>query len=530
MSVQRRIKRELLVELRQAFNDNDHSVFNIMMSKLEGLDIKDKNVIEMSDAYKYSHQVFYPKGMSKLYSYLESRGGKFGKTMQYGLQYLLKEYLVGQVITQEKIDSAKINIEGAFGGPGVADMSKFQYLLDNYDGKLPVKIMSVPEGTLVDASNVLMTIVNTGDENTAWVTNWLESLLLQIWYPITVSTMSFFVKKMAREYFEKTSDLTGDALEMSLEFFLNDFGLRGVETPESAMLGGSAHLVNMRGSDNIPTAQFLKDNYNTETVWGLSIPATEHSVMTMYGPTPIGYNWVSQPFVGELKMMDEVLTAYPDRMVACVSDTYNIFRAVTEFWGDALKARVLARPVHAPLVIRPDSGDPKETLREIFKLLFETFGYTTNSKGYKVLPPQIRVIQGDGVNFESIKEILEMLVYEKISVENLVFGAGGALLQMHNRDTHKFAFKGSFRVIDSIGGGMIKTPTEMDKDGNITESFKKSKTGKLKLVKTQDGYRTVTSFDDDFYSVKNELIPVFRDGELLISYTFEEIRERANKQ
>ena len=68
----------------------------------------------------------------------------------------------------------------------------------------------------------------------------------------------------------------------------------------------------------------------------------------------------------------------------------------------------------------------------------------------------------------------------------------------------------------------------MDADGNITKSFKKSKQGKLKLVKNDDGtYRTVTSMDADYDYVKDELVEVFRMGEILVDHTFEDIRERA---
>ena len=527
-SIQRKMKREIINKVKRAFNSlNNEELFESIIKDIKELDIKNKNIILLSDAYKYSHQVFYPKGMTKLYSYLESRGGKFEKTIFFGLQYILKEYLIGQVITQEKIDEADDVLNGVFGKP-VADMSKFQYLLDNYGGKLPVKIKAVPEGSLIETKNVLMTIENTGDENTAWVTNWLESLLLQVWYPITVATLSFHVKKIAREYFEKTSDLTGEALEMSLEFMLNDFGLRGVSSVESAEIGGAAHLVNFLGSDNVPASQMIRNYYNTDRIFGLSIPATEHSVMTLKGED------------GEAEMMEAVLDAYPTGMVACVSDSYNIFRAVKEYWGDKLKAKILSRPAEpgSQLVIRPDSGDPKRTLQEIFKLLFEAFGYTTNSKGFKVLPPQVRVIQGDGVNYESIQEILEMLYQEKISVENLVFGMGGKLLQADiNRDTQNFAFKACYAVIDGKVHNVVKSPTEMDKDGNITTSFKKSKSGMLKLETVfnndtkQLEYKTISSeTDKDFDEVFDTMGVVFINGDLLKQYSFEEIREIAKNQ
>ena len=122
-----------------------------------------------------------------------------------------------------------------------------------------------------------------------------------------------------------------------------------------------------------------------------------------------------------------------------------------------------------------------------------------------------------------------MLESEKISPENLALGMGGKLLQADiNRDTQNFATKACYAIVDGEEKNVVKSPTEMDADGNITKSFKKSKQGKLKLVKNDDGsYRTVTSMEADYNSVTDELVEVFRMGDILVDYTFEEIRERA---
>jgi nicotinamide phosphoribosyltransferase len=300
---------------------------------------------------------------------------------------------------------------------------------------------------------------------------------------------------------------------------LNDFGFRGVSSVQSAKIGGSAHLVNFRGSDTVVASKLITDLYNGEMIYGLSIPATEHSIMTLKGEE------------GELELMKRVLTTYPTGLVACVSDSFNIFRACSEYWGTELKDLVLSRPAEPgnQLVIRPDSGHVINTLKEVFSILFDKFGYIVNDKGYKVLPPQVRVIQGDGVNFESIQEIYAMLEAEKISPENLALGMGGKLLQADiNRDTQNFATKACYAVVNGEEKNIVKSPTEMNEHGNLNKSFKKSKQGKLKLVKNEDGtYRTVTSMDADFDTVQDELVEVFRNGEILKDWTFEEIRERA---
>jgi nicotinamide phosphoribosyltransferase len=452
---------------------------------------------------------------------MESRGGKFSETVFYGLQIFLKTYLEGIAITREEVDEADDYLAskfGIFGRDDVFDRSKFDYIIDKYDGKLPISIKAVPEGTVVNTKNVLF-IIESLDENCAWLTNFLESLLLQVWYPITVSTLSREVRKIVTKSFIDCTSYDSDTINFLVDFVLNDFGFRGVSSVQSAKVGGSAHLVNFRGSDTVVASKLIRDIYNTKTIYGLSIPATEHSIMTLRGEE------------GELELMRNVLMTYPTGLVACVSDSYNIFRACSEYWGKELIDLILSRPAEPgnQLVIRPDSGHVLNTLKEIFKILFDKFGYTVNEKGYKVLPPQVRVIQGDGVNLNSIIEIYAMLKEEKISPENLALGMGGKLLQADiDRDTNNFATKACYAILNGEEKNMIKSPTEMDADGNITKSFKTSKPGRLKLVKNDDGtYRTVSSLDPDFETVKDELIEVFRMGEILVDWTFEEIRERA---
>lgn len=517
MSIQRNLVRRLERALANADLDDIKSIQKVLSKVL----VKPDNLILCSDAYKYSHHRFYGVEMTKMISYLESRGGKFNNTVFYGLQIILKQYLEGIAIVKEEVDEAYEYLGtklGVFGRDDVFDRSKFDYIVDKYDGKLPISIKAVPEGTVVETKNVLFTIESL-DPECAWLTNFLESILLQVWYPITVATLSREVRKIVDAAFRKCTSYDTGLREFLVDFVLNDFGFRGVSSVQSAKIGGSAHLVNFKGSDTVIASKMIRDLYNTETIYGLSIPATEHSIMTLKGEE------------GELEMMRRVLTMFPTGLVACVSDSYNIFRACSQYWGQDLIDLILSRPSEPgnQLVIRPDSGHVINSLREIFHILFDKFGYTTNEQGYKVLPPQVRVIQGDGVNLESISEIYAMLEEEKISPENLALGMGGKLLQADiNRDTQNFATKACFAIVNGEEKNIVKSPTEMDADGNITKSFKKSKQGRLKLVKNEDGtFRTVTSMDADYDSVKDELVEVFRNGEILKEWTFEEVRERA---
>lgn len=179
------------------------------------------------------------------------------------------------------------------------------------------------------------------------------------------------------------------------------------------------------------------------------------------------------------------------------------------------------------LVVRPDSGDPARTDIAVIEKLAEIFGYTVNDKGYKVLDPHVRVIQGDGVSYDSIGDILDQLMLKGWSADNIGFGSGGKLLQAFNRDDFNFAIKcceinvnGEIRYIE-------KTPVEINSNGELVTSFKTSKKGDMKLVKDGEGYRTVTALDDGYTGAVDEMELVYINGNLVRQQTFEEVRALA---
>ncbi len=466
-----------------------------------------ENILLLADAYKYSHHKLYYPGTTKIYSYLESRGGQFDETIFFGLQYFLKYYLQGEVITTAKIDAAESVLQEVFGRNDVFDRSKFDYIVEKHGGKLPVRIKAVPEGAAVPVNNVLVTIENT-DPACFWLTNFLETLLMQVWYPCTVATQSRVIREIVTEYFRETAPESAMA---SIDFVLNDFGFRGVSSVESAGIGGAAHLLNFRGSDNIMGSVMAKRYYGASQVYGQSIPATEHSICTLLGEE------------GELEVFKHILKTFPTGTVACVSDSYDIFKACSKYWGTELKELVLSRD--GVLVIRPDSGDPVFTLLKVFDILMDKFGFTINEKGFRVLPPQVRVIQGDGITVDTIRHIYNALKINGISAENLVLGMGGALLQRVDRDTQKFAFKCSYAEVNGEAVDVQKHPIEIDSHGRLVESFKRSKAGQLKLIRTDGVYQTVRKeLEPD---LEDQLVTVFENGQLLNEVKFEEARERA---
>ena len=213
---------------------------------------------------------------------------------------------------------------------------------------------------------------------------------------------------------------------------------------ETAAIGGAAHLVNFGGSDTMPGLCMLYEYYGLklEHCIGTSIPAAEHSTITSWGKD------------GELEAFKNMLTQYPKGLVAVVSDSYDIYNACKNLWGTELIELIKGR--EGRLVVRPDSGDPPVIVCEVLEILMEKFGCTTTSTGHKLLPPQIRVIQGDGVSYETLSTILAAMEAKGYAAGNVAFGSGGALLQKLNRDTQKCAFKCCEAIVNGEARNVFK--------------------------------------------------------------------------
>jgi nicotinamide phosphoribosyltransferase len=215
-----------------------------------------------------------------------------------------------------------------------------------------------------------------------------------------------------------------------------------------------------------------------------------------------------------------MLTQYPKGIVSIVSDSYDIFNACENIYGVELRELILQRD--GVTVIRPDSGDIIPTVLRILDILGQQFGTTVNSKGYRVLPPQVRVLQGDGMNFNTIRELCEALLAAGWSIDNIAcFGMGGKLLQGVDRDTLKFAFKCCAIDIDGVWHEVYKDP--------VTDPGKTSKRGIVYVLRNADGQLQTFTKSDLTPVAGDQLIPVFENGVVLCEYNLDEIRERANQ-
>lgn len=475
------------------------------------LDIRTLDV----DSYKFSHWLQYPPETRYVQSYIESRGGRFDRTVFFGLQMWLKMY-ADKPFTKRDVMIAKVFCK-VHGVP--FNEAGFMHIVDKHNGYWPVRIKAVPEGTVLPTSNALVLVENT-DPEVPWATSFIEtSIHRAVWYPTTVCTISWRIKQIIREYMDKTANAESMA---GLQFMLHDFGARGVSSLESAAIGGAAHLVNFMGSDtisgNLHAMQFygktkVKDvdwddeasveKFFTENMAAFSIPAAEHSSIT---------SWLKE---GELKAYRNMLKQFGGKypIIAVVSDSYDIFHAVENLWGGELKDEVIK--CGSMIVIRPDSGNPAEVVLKIALLLDKTYGSTINAKGYKVLN-HVRIIQGDGIDETSIVEILEALTIYKFSTDNVVFGMGGGLLQQCDRDWLEFAMKTSAAKVGGEWRDVFKDP--------ITSKAKHSKKGRLELYRSLETgeFDTGREFRGGNYEAMLEL--VWENGKLLRDHTFDEVR------
>ncbi|AWV06082.1 nicotinate phosphoribosyltransferase [Marilutibacter maris] len=466
-----------------------------------------ENLVLNTDSYKASHWLQYPPGTDATFFYVESRGGVYDKTLFFGLQAILKEYL-SKPVTHADVDEAR-DFFATHGEP--FNEAGWRRIVDVHGGLLPLRIRAVPEGSVIRTHQALVTIEST-DPEAFWLPSYIETLLLRLWYPVTVATISYHVKQTIRSFLERTSDDP----EGQLPFKLHDFGARGVSSLESAGLGGAAHLVNFMGTDTVAGVLTARAYYH-EPMAGVSIPAAEHSTITSWGRER-----EVEAYANMLKQF-----ARPGSLVAVVSDSYDIYTAIKERWGKALRQQVIESG--ATVVIRPDSGDPVEVVHQCLELLDEAFGSTVNGKGYKVLN-HVRLIQGDGVDPDSIRAILERITEAGYATDNIAFGMGGGLLQKLNRDTQKFALKCSAARVDGQWLDVYKDP--------ITDTGKTSQRGRLALLRhVEYGSVKTVPIPDDVVDVEEMALPlgwthamqtVWKNGQLTRDWTFAEVRAHGN--
>lgn len=375
-----------------------------------------------TDSYKAGHFRMYPK-TNYMSAYIEARKpfrNDDGRIVFFGMQYFIDNFL-SQRITMQDVEEA----ESFFKSHGIvhseypfpADL--FRRVVTENDGYWPVTIQSLPDATIVPYRTPQVMVSASGEY--APLVTYLETVLLStIWYMSTVATQSAYIRRKIENAFRRSAE---ESSFWKIDNRLHDFGYRGVSSEESSIMGGLAHLLSFDGTDTVSAAYASRILNGDSPSFDCSIPATEHSIMTCWDT--------------EMNAVLNMVENFGHTVFATVADSYDY---------EAFLDNVL--PVVAPLVkakggfhvIRPDSGDPVTCVLQGLEAGARHYGYITNAKGYKVLN-NCGVIQGDGINADTVVDILNAVMGAGFSAENVAFGMGGGLLQAITRDTCSYAMK-----------------------------------------------------------------------------------------
>ena len=479
------------------------------------------NPLLYTDGYKVDHRRQYPDNTTLVYSNWTPRKSRIkgiDEVIFFGLQYFIKKYMLDdfqrnffdqpkdKIITQY---ARRINNYLGDNQVGTEHIAALHDL-----GYLPMVIKALPEGVSVPIRVPMFTMYNTKPEF-FWLTNYFETLLsTTVWMTCNSATLA----KKYRTILDKYAQETSSALDF-VDWQGHDFSMRGMAGLEAAAMSSAGHLLSFSGTDTIPTIDFMEEYYNansdTEIVGG-TVAATEHSVMCM------GTN------TGELETFKRLVTEiYPSGIVSIVSDTWDLWKVLTEYLP-ALKQDILAR--NGKVVIRPDSGDPVDIIcgnpngkteierKGVVESLWDTFGGTTNDKGYKELDGHIGAIYGDSITLERAENMCRRLKEKGFASTNVVLGIGSFTYQYNTRDTFGFAMKATYGEVDGKGREIFKDPITDD-------GTKKSAKGLIKVVERDGTYQLIdqVSWEEE---QTGELKEVYRDGKLLIDQTLAGIRAR----
>ena len=509
------------------------------------------NLILDADSYKNDHSRMLKDNVEYIQSSVIPRACKLSHhtttVVPFGYIYAINKYLTKQ-ITIEQINEAEMMINAS--GYNF-DRSRWQYILDEHDGFLPIVIHAIPEGTIVPIGVPIVRIENT-DKKCAWLVSYIETMLLRSsWYGTTVATNAYEIKKLLDEYsLRHTNGIFNTA------FSLHNFGARGATSYEAEILSSMAHAISFSGSDSLQANRYINAMYpqfddngkKVFTPFVFSVIASEHSVSCSQSDyeTRNDYN-IAVKMINLLeeeinkKIQNNSLYVLDENgnktdiinqtIVSIVIDTYNAYRFADEFIGKKLKNKIIElSKLGGKVVLRPDSGNPTEMPIEIIKILMDNFGFSVNANGYKRLPDFLAVLQGDGIKYDSIKEILKNMDNEKLSINNIVFGMGGQLVTPEKgRDAYSFAMKATAQKVSGNDEWqhLIKDP--------ITDFGKKSLTGHVSTYSINYSAPKALEIEEiekrNDNSIKDMMLKVFENGEVIFEnkQSFNEIRNNLIK-
>ena len=473
------------------------------------------------DFYKAVHAEMLPKGITKSVSYYTprmSRVKRWDKVVMFGLQGFIKTWLIDYFNREffnrpfDEVISGYRRVMDAALGVGTYNIGKIVKL--HRLGYLPIEIVALPEGTRVPMHVPMFGITNTHPDF-AWLPQSLESLIsAESWHPMLAATVGYTYRQIVNKYYDLTCD---DVIRRSKA--LGAFDFRGEECLESAVKAGAGWCLSFLNTATVPVIPYLEQIYNcdcTKEPVAYGSPSTEHSVMCS--------NFAVDG--DEEALLRRLLTEiYPNTSFSAVLDSYDYWNVIDNILPK-LKPEILAH--NGCMLMRGDSGDCVDVVtRTVFKL-WELFGGTVNSKGYKVLDPHVKAIYGDSITVQRCEEIYKILMENGFACSNVALGVGSFSFQCieedgelkpFTRDTFSSCIKATYCEINGKPTPIFKDP----KDGG----FKKSQKGCCLVYRDADGH---LDYMDELTweqacDESNLLVPVFRDGKLLKEYSLAEVRE-----
>lgn len=484
-----------------------------------------------TDGYKLDHRRQYPKGTEYVYSNWTARGSRVKEIKEvtfFGLQYAIKKRLMEDFEPFFAADVDEVCNEyqemlDAYLGPNDIGTDHIRALHNL--GYIPLEFKALPEGSQVPLRVPMLTVENTHPDF-FWLTNYFETILsAELWMPMTSATVASRIRSMLNDWALKTTGNTD-----MVGFQGHDFSMRGMAGLDASVISAMGHLVAFTGTETVPVLSAIKQYYPITGFLAGTVPATEHSVMCAGGQDD------------ERETFQRLLDLYPTQILSVVSDTWDFWNVLTTILP-SLKDQILERGKSgAKLVVRPDSGDPADiicgtanwtmmnaapganpspTEKGAIQILWETFGGTVNEKGYKELNPAVGLIYGDAMNFGRIQNICERLEEKGFASTNVVFGIGSFNYQYQTRDTFGFAMKATNVTIEGEERPIFKDP-------KTDNGLKKSLKGRIWVGHNGTEYIAVDEIGPNKgVKGKNHLQTVWKDGEFVKEWTFDEVRRNS---
>lgn len=481
------------------------------------------NPMLLIDFYKAVHAEMLPVKITKSVSYFTPRMSRvrmWNKVVMFGLQGFVKTYLIdyfNERFFERPIDeviSEYERIMDASLGKGVYGLQKIKDL--HALGYLPIEIWALPEGTKVPMHVPMFCITNTHDDF-AWLPQALESLIsAEAWHPMLAATVGATYRSIVNKFYDETCDDS-----VSRNKALGSFDFRGEECTDSAIKAAAGWCLSFVNTATVPVIPYLEKLYNcdcTKEPVAFGSPSTEHAVMCS--------NYAVDG--DEVTLLKRLLTEiYPDTSFSAVLDSYDYWNVIDNVLPQ-IKPEIMAH--NGCMLMRGDSGDCIEVVTKTVFKLWDEFGGTINSKGYKVLDPHVKAIYGDSITIQRCERIYEILKDNGFAASNVALGVGSfsfqcveedGILKPFTRDTFSSCIKATYCEIDHKPYPIFKNPKE--------GGFKKSQKGCCLVYKNDNGelcYKDEYTWEEASCNSKQELKVIFRNSELLIDDSLANIRNR----